>query len=86
MIADGIPEIAQAHRLGHILGDKIQQTYSHVATEVERRLLDTVAERWEKAVADRGIDAAWRGGVLRQAAECARTAAQRLTGSGGGPS
>ena len=73
MIADGIPEIAQAHRLGHILGDKIQQTYSHVATEVERRMLDAVAERWGKAVADRGIDAAWREEVLRRAPDCART-------------
>jgi hypothetical protein len=40
MIADGIPEIAQALRLGHVLKDKVQQTYSHVATEVETRLPD----------------------------------------------
>jgi integrase len=60
MIADSVPEIAQAHRLGHILGDKIQQTYSHVAPEVEHRLLDGLADRWAKAVADRGVDEAWR--------------------------
>jgi integrase len=35
MIADGVPEVAQARRLGHILGDRIQDTYSHVAAEVE---------------------------------------------------
>jgi hypothetical protein len=35
MIADGVPEVAQARRLGHILGDRIQQTYSHVAAEVK---------------------------------------------------
>ena len=40
MIADGVPEVAQARRLGHILGDRIQETYSHVAAEVETRLLD----------------------------------------------
>ena len=37
MIADHVPEIAQAHRLGHTLKDKIQQTYSHIAREVETR-------------------------------------------------
>lgn len=75
MIADGVPEIAQAHRLGHILGDKIQQTYSHVAPEVEHRLLAGLVERWDKALADRGVDAAWRSGVPRHAAECTRAPA-----------
>ncbi|KFU76906.1 hypothetical protein BB31_33765 [Amycolatopsis lurida NRRL 2430] len=37
MIADGIPEIAQARRLGHLLDNRIVETYSHVAREVERR-------------------------------------------------
>jgi hypothetical protein len=32
MIDDGVPEIAQALRLGHVLQDKVQETYSHVAT------------------------------------------------------
>jgi len=67
MIADGVPEIAQSHRLGHILGDKIQQTYSHVAPEVERRLLDALADRWNKAIADRGLAAAWRTTSNRRA-------------------
>ena len=43
MIADGVPEVAQARRLGHILGDRIQETYSHVAAEVDARLLDGLA-------------------------------------------
>jgi hypothetical protein len=60
MIADNILEIAQARRLGHILDDKIQQTYSHVATEFEHRLLDALADRWSKAIADSPNAAAWR--------------------------
>jgi Aldo/keto reductase family len=40
MIADVVPEVAQSRRLGHILGDRIQETYSHVAAEVETRLLN----------------------------------------------
>jgi hypothetical protein len=43
---------AQARRLGHILGDRIQETYSHVAAEVEARLLYGLQDRWLKAVAD----------------------------------
>jgi hypothetical protein len=42
MIADGVPEVAQSRRLGHILGDRIQETYSHVAAEVEHRLLEAL--------------------------------------------
>lgn len=60
MIADGVPEVAQARRLGHILGDRIQETYSHVAAEVEHRLLDGLQERWDKAVADSAEVPAWR--------------------------
>ncbi|GAA3850548.1 tyrosine-type recombinase/integrase [Amycolatopsis tucumanensis] len=52
MIDDGVPEIAQALRLGHVLPDKVQETYSHVARAVEQRLLDALQSRWEKAVAD----------------------------------
>ena len=50
MIADGIPDIAQSRRLGHILPDKIQEIYSHVADEVEQRLLDNLQHRWEHAL------------------------------------
>ena len=60
MIADGVPEVAQARRLGHILGDRIQETYSHVATEVEDRLLEGLQDRWDKAVADSPLQSAWR--------------------------
>jgi integrase len=52
MIADGVPEIAQSRRLGHVLHDKIQEAYSHVASEVEQRLLDGLQDRWNKAVAN----------------------------------
>jgi integrase len=60
MIADGVPEVAQARRLGHILGDRIQETYSHVAAEVEQRLIDGLQERWDKAVADAATVHDWR--------------------------
>lgn len=60
MIADQVPEIAQARRLGHVLPDKIAQTYSHVAAEVENRLLDGLQGLWEKAVADRVEMPQWR--------------------------
>ena len=60
MIADQIPDIAQAQRLGHVLPDKIAQTYSHVAAEVEVRLLEALQERWDKAVVDRGDVPRWR--------------------------
>ena len=59
MIADGDPEVAQARRLGHILGDRIQETYSHVAAEVETRL-EGLEERWLKVVADSPLQPAWR--------------------------
>lgn len=62
MIADGIPEVAQAARLGHILQDKMREVYSHVAAEVETRLLDHLQQRWEKAVANAANhhDTTWR--------------------------
>jgi hypothetical protein len=60
MIADNVPEIGQARRLGHTLDDKIQQTYSHVAAEVEHRLLDALTDRWDKAIADSPHQPTWR--------------------------
>jgi hypothetical protein len=60
MIADAVPEVAQSRRLGHILGDRIQETYSHVAAEVEHRLLAGLQERWDKAVADSPQQPGWR--------------------------
>lgn len=50
MIADGIPDVAQARRLGHKIPDKIQDIYSHVAPEVETRLLTALQCRWTTAL------------------------------------
>lgn len=50
LIAGGAPEIAQARRLGHHLPDRAVETYSHVAREVETRLLADLQRRWRKAV------------------------------------
>jgi integrase len=50
LIADGIPEIAQARRLGHHLDNRIIETYSHIAPEVEQRLLNALERRWRKAI------------------------------------
>ena len=63
MIADGIPEIAQALRLCHVLEDKVQETYSYVATKVETRLLESLQQRWDKALANlpaTDLDTSWR--------------------------
>jgi integrase len=49
MIADGIPEIAQARRLGHHLSNRIVETYSHVAPEIERALIRALERRWHHA-------------------------------------
>jgi hypothetical protein len=49
LIAGGAPEIAQARRLGHHLHDRVVETYSHVAHEVETRLLTDLQHRWTKA-------------------------------------
>lgn len=67
MIADNVPEIAQSRRLGHTLNDKIQQTYSHVAVEVEDRLLTCLEDRWHKAVADSPETPPWRAGPAASA-------------------
>jgi integrase len=51
MIADGMPDVAQARRLGHKLPDKIENIYSHVAPEVEARLIRALQRRWTDALA-----------------------------------
>lgn len=38
LITAGIPEIAQARRLGHRLDRRIVEVYSHVADEIEARI------------------------------------------------
>ena len=52
LIADGIPEVGQARRLGHRIPDAIREIYSHVAPEVEARLLAALERRWHDALAD----------------------------------
>lgn len=49
LIADGIPQVAQARRLGHVIPDKIEHIYSHVADEIENRLLHCLQQRWTNA-------------------------------------
>jgi integrase len=49
LIADGIPEIAQAQRLGHHIPNRLVETYSHVAPEIEHRLIRRLELRWRRA-------------------------------------
>ncbi|WP_410603761.1 hypothetical protein [Amycolatopsis sp. lyj-90] len=63
LISDGVPRVAQSPRLGHVLADKVEETYSHVASAVEQRLIDALQLRWAKAVADSGAapeETSWR--------------------------
>ncbi len=46
LIEDGIPEIAQARRLGHRLGG-VRGIYSHVTPAMRQRLTDALQQRWE---------------------------------------
>ncbi|WP_133854523.1 site-specific integrase [Labedaea rhizosphaerae] len=48
LIADHVPEIAQARRLGHHLRNRLVETYSHVAPEVETHLLRCLEKRWQR--------------------------------------
>jgi integrase len=52
LIADGIPDVAQARRLGHRIPDKIQHIYSHVAPEIETRLITALQHRWTTALSN----------------------------------
>jgi len=47
MIEDGVPEVAQAKRLGHRLPG-VRGIYSHVSAIVEQHLVDGMQKRWEK--------------------------------------
>lgn len=60
MIADGVPEIAQSERLGHCIQNPVRATYSHVAQEVERRLITGLEKRWDDAVEQLGPIPQWR--------------------------
>jgi integrase len=46
LIEDGIPEIAQARRLGHRLGG-VRGIYSHVTPVMQQRLVEALQRRWE---------------------------------------
>ncbi|MFD1045492.1 tyrosine-type recombinase/integrase [Kibdelosporangium lantanae] len=50
LIADGLPEVAQSERLGHHITDEVRAVYSHVAPEVETRLLQALEQRWTNAI------------------------------------
>jgi integrase len=56
LIADGIPEIAQAKRLGHHLANRLVEVYSHVAPEIETRLLQRLERRYKQATSSRPPD------------------------------
>jgi len=47
LIEDGVPEAAQAKRLGHRLPG-VRGIYSHVSPTVEQRLVDGLQKRWEQ--------------------------------------
>jgi len=52
MIEDGVPEVAQAKRLGHRLAG-VRGIYSHVTPAVEQRLVDGLQKRWENTAQPR---------------------------------
>ena len=49
LIAAGVPEIAQSRRLGHRLDRRVVEVYSHIAPEVEKRLIVELQRRWQAA-------------------------------------
>lgn len=46
---DGHPRVAVEERMGHELPG-VEGTYSHVTVEMERRIMESLQTRWEKAV------------------------------------
>ncbi len=54
LIADGIPDVGRARRLGHKLPDKIQEIYAHVAPEIETKILNVLQHRWTTALTNLG--------------------------------
>jgi len=67
LIADHVPEVAQARRLGHRIPDKIQHIYSHVAPELEARVLDALQNRWTAALAELAAPS-WASAVVTRPA------------------
>ncbi|MER6145420.1 site-specific integrase [Streptomyces sparsogenes] len=50
LIEDGVPEVAQARRLGHTMEDKNDDVYSHVAASIDARLLTGLETRWHRSI------------------------------------
>ncbi|MBL1102046.1 tyrosine-type recombinase/integrase [Streptomyces coffeae] len=50
LIEDGVPEVAQARRLGHTMEDKIDDVYSHVAASIDTRLVAGLETRWHRSI------------------------------------
>ncbi|MDT0547736.1 tyrosine-type recombinase/integrase [Streptomyces lonegramiae] len=50
LIEDGVPEVAQARRLGHTMEDKNDDVYSHVAASIDARLLAGLETRWHRSI------------------------------------
>jgi integrase len=46
LIAAGIPEVAQARRLGHRMDKRVAEVYSHVADELEAQLQAALKRAW----------------------------------------
>jgi integrase len=53
LIAERMPEIAQARRLGHQLANLLVEVYSHVAPEIDRHLVGTLERRYRHAIKGR---------------------------------
>ncbi|WP_189135454.1 tyrosine-type recombinase/integrase [Wenjunlia tyrosinilytica] len=50
LIEDGVPEVAQARRLGHTMENKIDDVYSHVTSSIDSRLLAGLETRWRRSI------------------------------------
>jgi integrase len=49
LIAAGIPEVAQARRLGHRMDKRVVEVYSHIADQVEAQLQTALKHAWLNA-------------------------------------
>jgi integrase len=52
LIEDGVPDVAQARRLGHRMDHKINDLYSHVADSIDVSLLNALETRWHRAISN----------------------------------
>ncbi|MEV0056196.1 tyrosine-type recombinase/integrase [Saccharopolyspora shandongensis] len=59
LIDAGVPEIAQARRLGHALDDDIQDIYSHVSQQVEQALINAALAENSSALVGGNERGAW---------------------------